>query len=67
MLKKLKEVKEAIKFLRLIKDKDSNIMLVSFFGEFHYCKVNSIRRDINGQIDIESTEINLLNEVANED
>lgn len=67
MLKNLKELKEAIKFLRLFKNKDSNIMLVSFLGEFHYCKVKSIRRDINGQIDVESTEVDLLSEVANED
>ncbi|AGM99830.1 hypothetical protein [Streptococcus iniae] len=67
MIKKLKEIKEAIKFLKLFKKKDSNIMLVSFFGEFHYCKINSIRRDINGQIDVESTEIDILSEVANED
>lgn len=67
MIKNLKELKEAIKFLRLFKNKDSNIMLVSFFGESHYCKINSIRRDINGQIDVESTEIDLLSEVANED
>lgn len=67
MIKNLKELKETIKFLRLFKDKDSNIMLVSFFGDFHYCKINSIRRDINGQIDVESTEIDILSEVANED
>ncbi|WP_413473660.1 hypothetical protein [Streptococcus parauberis] len=66
MIKNLKELKEAIKFLRLFKNKDSNIMLVSFLGEFHYCKINYIRRDINGQIDVESTEIDLLSEVAND-
>lgn len=66
MIKKLKEIKEAIKFLKLFKKKDSNIMLVSFFGETHYCKVGSIRRDINGQIDVECKIIDLLKEVANE-
>ncbi|OHX26777.1 hypothetical protein BKX95_08420 [Streptococcus iniae] len=63
MIKKLKEIKESVKFLKLLKKKDSNIMIVSFFGEINYCKISSIRRDINGQIDVECKTIDLLNEV----
>ncbi|MFL4356430.1 hypothetical protein [Streptococcus uberis] len=59
---KIKEVKEAIKFLKFMKNEKHNVMAVSAFGNIHYCIVDLYKKDIFGNIDVEGTEIDLLKE-----
>lgn len=61
-MKKLTEIKEAIEFLKFMKNKKHNVMAVSAFGNIHYYIVDLYRKDIFGNIDVEGTEIDLLKE-----
>lgn len=57
MFKKIKEIKEAMSFLANIKNKDTNIMIVSFMGETGFYKIQSITRDLHGYINVEGVVV----------